>query len=90
MALSLEKLWKDASDEAVLDTANNWDALNEECQQVLIAEAKRRGLRFEVPRNDAAAEAAAAAAAGTPATTARVWTLVAVLVAGVAALGFFV
>lgn len=90
MALSLEKLWKDASDEAVLDSANNWDALNEECQAVVIAEAKRRGLPFQVPSHAAAETAGASAAASAPATTAKVWALVAVLVVGVAALGFFV
>jgi hypothetical protein len=86
MALSLEKLWKDATDDAVLGAAAHWDSLNEEARQVVIAEAKRRGLAFQVPTLEGSEEEAAPA----PTTSSTVWMLVALAVVGVAALGYLV
>ena len=67
MALSLDKLWKDASDEA-----------------------QRRGLTLEIPSVESAASSSSAAAEAAPAANARIWLIVALAVAGVAAIGYFV
>jgi len=86
MALSLEKLWKDATDDAVLGAAAHWDSLNEEARQAVIAEAKLRGLDFQVPKCTAEEEETSSA----PATSPTVWMLVALAVVGVAAIGYLV
>lgn len=89
MALALDKLWKDASDDAVLDSVTKWDSLNDECRRIVIAEAKRRGLTLEIPADDADASSSSAAESA-PAAGAKVWLIVALAVAGVAAIGYFV
>lgn len=86
MALSLEKLWKDATDDAVLGAAAHWDSLNEEARQAVIAEAKLRGLDFQVPKCTAEEEETSPAASTSP----TVWMLVALAVVGVAAIGYLV
>ena len=90
MALSLDKLWKDASDEALLGSVKKWDSLNDECRRVVIAEAQRRGLTLEIPSVESAASSSSAAAEAAPAVNARIWLIVALAVAGVAAIGYFV
>ena len=89
MALSLDKLWKDASDDAVLGSVTKWDSLNDECRRVVIAEAKRRGLALEIPIDDAVASSPSAAES-VPAASPKVWLIVALAVAGVAAIGYLV
>jgi len=99
MGLSLEQLWKDAPDDAIIDAAAKWNTLNEEGRKIVLAEAKRRGLKVEAPKgNGATASGSTAgtspthASASQPTATmnAKIWMIVAVAAAVVATLAVLV
>jgi len=49
MGISLEALWKGATDEDIVQAIDKWTSVNEEGQRALAAEVKRRGLKVAVP-----------------------------------------
>jgi hypothetical protein len=62
MAISLDALWKGATDEEIVQALDKWTSTNEEGQRVLAAEVKRRGLKVAVPEIVATPVNASAAA----------------------------
>jgi len=99
MGVSLEELWKGAPDDAIVDAASKWSTLNAEGQRVILAEAKRRGLKVAAPNGNGTAHAGSEARSGQRSDTAaeastakvnmKIWLLVAIVVGAVAVIGVF-
>ena len=49
MSIALDDLWKNATDEAIIESVGKWESLNEQGQRLVHAEVKRRGLSIAVP-----------------------------------------